>query len=59
MTGIIVLLSIISATLAITSNMHVCKRQNETDCIKLVTSDKPFNNTVWLSKMIPTTRRYL
>lgn len=44
MTGIVVLLSIMSATLAITSNLHVCK--NETDCIRLVTASKPFNNTL-------------
>lgn len=43
-TGIIVLLSIMSATLAITRNLHVCK--NETDCIRLVKADQPLNNTL-------------
>ena len=48
LTGVVVLLSIMSATLAITSNLHVCKGENTTDCIKLTTQpvDLQFNSTL-------------
>ena len=37
-TGVLVLLSLMSVTLAITNNLHVCEsKTNSSDCIKLVT----------------------
>ncbi|CAC5357664.1 unnamed protein product [Mytilus coruscus] len=51
--GVIVLLSVASATLAITNNLHVCessKSQNATDCIRLthhpVDSIRQYNSSI-------------
>ena len=50
-TGVLVLLSLMSVTLAITNNLHVCESKNKSsDCIKLVTIpvtiNQQFNSTL-------------
>ena len=50
-TGVLVLLSLMSATLAITNTLHVCEsKNNSSDCIKLVTIpvtiSQQFNSTL-------------
>lgn len=50
-TGVLVLLSLMSATLAITNNLHVCEsRQNVSDCIKITTKpydiDRQYNSSL-------------
>ena len=43
-TGVLVLLSLMSVTLAITNNLHVCEsKNNSSDCIKLVTIPATIN----------------
>lgn len=49
--GVLVLLSLMSATLTITNNLHVCEsKNNSSDCIKLatipVTINQQFNSTL-------------
>lgn len=50
-TGVLVLLSLMSVTLAITNNLHVCESKNCTsDCIKISTlqveTNQQFNSTL-------------